>query len=395
LKYRTIRLLAGAWLATSLALPALAAGPRAAAAGPRAVTVVNHASQAMREVYVSAHSEDKWGEDRLSGHSIAQGHNQAIALGRSAECHYDLRVIYDDDTTEESHDLNICTARQVSFDGTNLGDRATHDVTVLNGSAVDMKSFYITAGGSANWGDDQLGDDVLQPRATKAVPYRGACSTDIRVVFDNHSAEERHGYDVCANPGLTIAPGWTTVDGVAAGTAERTEAPDNPSGVTVVNQSGKSISALYLYPEGTDERGDDLLGSDTLADDAHKAIDLDTSKQCRFTLRLSFDESKADTTRHNLDLCANRKLTISPSMLLDGRIRNAGSLPIVELYVDAADAPRGPDRLGTSVIARSATYTLSPPQDGVCRYTVTGVFRDGREATVPADLCKDDEVVLQ
>lgn len=392
MRYWAALLLAGT---SSLALPAFAAGPRTVAAGPRAVTVVNHASQAMREVYISANSEDNWGLDRLSGHSIAQGHSQTIPLGRSAECRYDLRIIYDDDTTEESHEVNVCTARQVSLEGANLGDRATHDVTILNDSEIDMKSFYITAAGSANWGTDQLGDDVVQPKSTKSVPYRGACSVDIRVVFNNHSAEERHGYDVCANPGLMIAPGWTTIDGVATGAADQPEAPASSSGVTVINHSGKSISALYLYPEGTDERGDDLLGSDMMADEARKAVDLDTSKQCRFTLRLSIDASDADTIRHNLDLCANHTLTISPSMLLDGRIRNAGTLPIVELYVDAVDAPRGPDQLGTGVIARSAIYTLSPPQDGVCRYTVTGVFRDGRQATVPADLCKGDEVVLQ
>jgi hypothetical protein len=393
LRSRTTLLLAGtSWLVTSLALPALAAGPRTTAAGPRAVMVVNHASRAIREIYVSATGDDKWGTDRLSGRSIALGRSQTISLERGAECTYDLRVIYDDDTTEESLKLNVCTARQVSFNGEHLGERATQDVTVLNSSGMDMKSLYITAAGSAGWGDDRLGDDVLQPKISKAVPYRGACSTDIRVVFDNSSAEERHGYDVCANPGLTIAPGWTTVDGIAAGSAEP---PASPSGVTIVNHSGKSISALYLYPEGTDERGDDLLGSDTLADQSDKAIDLDTSKQCRFTLRMSVEDNKADTTRHNVDLCAKPKLTITPSMLLESRVRNAGTLPIVALYIDAPDAPRGPDRLGNGVIARSATYTLSPPQDGVCRYTVTGVFRDGREATVPADLCKDDEVVLQ
>jgi hypothetical protein len=387
LRSRTFLLLAAtSWLVPSLTPPVLAA------AGPRAVTVANHTSQAIREVYLSATGDDNWGADHLSGHAIATGRSQTIPIGRSAGCSYDVRVIYDDDTTEESRKLNVCTGRPAIFDGAHLGDRATQDVTVANGSGTDMKSLYITAAGSVGWGGDRLGDDVLQPKLNKAVPYRGACSTDIRVVFNNGSAEERHGYDLCASPALTIAPGWTISDSIAAGSAE---APANPSGVTIVNHSGKSISGLYLYPEGTDERGDDLLGADTLADQADKAIDLDTSKQCRFTLRMSVEDSNTDTTRHDLDFCAKPRLVITPSMLLDARVRNAGALPIVELYVDVPDTSRGPDRLGNGVIARSATHTLSPPQDGVCRYTVTGVFRDGREAAVPADLCKDEEVVLQ
>ena len=67
----------------------------------------------------------------------------------------------------------------------------------------------------------------------------------------------------------------------------------------------------------------------------------------------------------------------------------------ITLYADLPGTPRGADRLGSATIAVGASLDLPPPVDGQCRYQVTGVFRDGREATVEADLCTGQEFALQ
>jgi hypothetical protein len=44
------------------------------------------------------------------------------------------------------------------------------------------------------------------------ISYRGSCTVDIRVVFENRAAEERRGVDLCRRASLSIEPGWTTTD---------------------------------------------------------------------------------------------------------------------------------------------------------------------------------------
>ena len=48
--------------------------------------------------------------------------------------------------------------------------------------------------------------------AQRVVTWHGDCNADLRVVFENHAAEERRGIDLCALPTISIQPGWTTAD---------------------------------------------------------------------------------------------------------------------------------------------------------------------------------------
>ena len=69
---------------------------------------------------------------------------------------------------------------------------------------------------------------------------------------------------------------------------------------------------------------------------------------------------------------------------------------VAELYADAPGAPRGPDRLGRTVLGVGETVDFAPPEGIPCRADLTAVFRDGREVTLPAiDLCAGVEVVVQ
>jgi len=45
------------------------------------------------------------------------------------------------------------------------------------------------------------------------------------------------------------------------------------------------------------------------------------------------------------------------------------------------------------VIGVGQSFSLAPPQDGVCSYDLTAVFRDRRRVRVAgADLCADTEI---
>jgi hypothetical protein len=119
--------------------------------------------------------------------------------------------------------------------------------------------------------------------------------------------------------------------------------------------------------------------------------------RCATTVRLTYDNGDREE-RAGLDFCRLTDLVIAPGWTTaatagTARLVNAGSAPIIALHADPPGAPRGPDRLGDAVIGVGQGFSLSPPQDGVCTYDITAVFRDRRTARVAgADLCTGNEI---
>jgi hypothetical protein len=83
-------------------------------------------------------------------------------------------------------------------------------VTLVNASPLPIQQLYLSPPDAAQWGDDLLTQSALSAGEQRAIDFHGDCIADVRVVFSNRAAEERRGLDLCANPVLTIAPGWTT-----------------------------------------------------------------------------------------------------------------------------------------------------------------------------------------
>ena len=216
------RLLAALAFAALAAPPALAdvLRPAPGPPGEREVTVLNHSPHAINELYVSPETADQWGADRLGDNTLAAGEQLRLRLGRSSDCLFDVKVVYEDASREESHGLNLCRTRQVTFDGSaatpppEAGE--PHVVTLLNRSALPIQQVFISPGESTQWGDDRLGQGSISVGERRDLGWRGACNVDLRVVFENRAAEERRGVDLCATPAVSIEPGWTTADALPA-----------------------------------------------------------------------------------------------------------------------------------------------------------------------------------
>lgn len=227
------RLAAAALLAALLAAP-LAPPPAAAQAAPQAesrlreaqpaqpgplgereVALANRSTLVITEIYVSPTSTDAWGEDRLGEATLEPGRTLRLRLGRLRDCAFDLLVIYEDSSREERPAHNLCRSRQVAFDGKarTLPQAAlpVHQFLLANQSGRAIQQVFVSAADAPDWGTDLL------PRAISVgengtVTYRGGCTVDIRIVFENRAAEERRGIDLCRRAGLSIEPGWTTAD---------------------------------------------------------------------------------------------------------------------------------------------------------------------------------------
>jgi hypothetical protein len=200
-----------------ISLPTLAQQPRPGGVQPRerVITILNRASQPISALLVSGFEEDDWGLNRLGVPALAPGRSFRVRLGRVRDCAYDLQVTYDDGRVEEKRGQDACRGRRIVFDGAHaalLADRTERQMLLLNRARRTVRQVFFSPKEATSWGDDLLAPGRLESGADARLTYRGECVVDLRVVFDNNSAEERREVDLCGHPTVMIAPGWTTRD---------------------------------------------------------------------------------------------------------------------------------------------------------------------------------------
>ena len=279
------------------------------------LTVVNRSTRTINELYASPAESEDWGADQLADATIEPGQSARLHLGHGRECVFDLLAIYHDASREERHGVDICKTRSVTFDARQAAappaEDGTHTVVIDNQDNRPIQQVYLSGPEAGDWGDDRLGDASISVGESMALNYRGGCLADVRIVFDNRSAEERRGIDVCALGGVTVAPGWTTADVPAPPHPVEAHALE-PLAVTVVNHAGRGASELYVFPENG-ARGQDVLGSAVLDDGAQVAVTLlRPHGLCRFVAHVVYGGKVPDQDLGPLDLCRSPTLVLPP-----------------------------------------------------------------------------------
>ena len=345
-----------------------------------------------------------WGPDRLGNDMVPAGRSFVVRLPAGFGCSADIRIVFEDGAEDIRERVDICREREVVAARSAPAAAPDREVDLINAGPRTIMYLYIRPAGGGEWLEDRLGNAVLEAgaRFTAQVPDQG-CLYDIRVEYDNEAAEERRNVDLCAIAPLTIAPGWTVAEDLAAFTpgAVGPGAAPGASGarVTLVNRSGRTVFNVYIFPDGARDEGEDRLGVRMLSQGDTIDLDIDTSRGCGFTVRINYSDGRREE-RSGVDLCRVSELVIEPGWLdapPAGSVRfvNAGPVPIIALYADPPGAGRGPDRLGEQVLGVGRSLPLAPPQDGVCAYDVTARFRNGQEARLAAaDLCAGGEIRL-
>lgn len=183
----------------------------AASANP-SFYLVNRSTQAINEVYVSPVTAAGWGHDQLGSDTIESGANTPIRLRADGRCLFDLRVVYEDGRSEEQRGVNTCEVDDISF-GERLRGRAAantdaaHDPSfrLVNQGNRDIEELYARLTGTAGWGDDRLGDAIVEPDADQVIHLQaGSCLWDVRFVFAGGRTLERRRIDLCAVTDLRV-----------------------------------------------------------------------------------------------------------------------------------------------------------------------------------------------
>lgn len=397
-----VRLLLAA-LALLVAIPAAAQAPqRPAQPGqpPRdaaQVTVKNEGEITLYELYIARGGTGgrNWGPDRLGDRVLEAGREFTVRLGPNFGCLADIRLVYEDGEEEIRERVDLCRERRLV--AARFVPMEERTFTLRNRTGLMVIQVFGRESREREWGQDRLGNDVLEDGAemTVSIPARG-CEIDLMVVYvDNRAVEERRGIDACELAELTLAPGWLYAENPAAFRSGQTGAGPR---ITLINRSGLTVFTVHVFPDGAANEGPDRLGADTLSDGATLDLALEPAPDCRYTLRLTYQDGTREE-RGGIDFCRLRELAIAPGWLdspLGGvRFVNAGPVPVIALHLDQPAAPAGPDVLGDGIIGRGQAVTLALPDPQLCSYEVRARFRDGRTVVVPVnDLCAAAEIVL-
>lgn len=166
----------------------------------REATLRNGTAAALREVYLREPGAPEWGADRLGAAVLGPGQSFLLRTRRTA-CTAELRAVFQTGR-EEVRRLDLCAAREIAL----LPARRT---TLVHDHRRTVREAYLSPVEEADWGPDILGGRPLARGERREVGTDGTgCQADLRIVFDNGSAEELRGFDLCARPEIRLAPGW-------------------------------------------------------------------------------------------------------------------------------------------------------------------------------------------
>jgi hypothetical protein len=175
-------------------------------------TLVNRAASAVRELFVTPAGDANWGQNRLAGRSLPPGGSFLVQRRSDGNCILDIRAVFADGRAEERKGLNTCNVDSVTVgllsgaaaaSGKPADDPSVH---LVNRGTQAIVEFYVAPGGHADWGANRLETGPL-PAATEKLIHiarTGECVFDLRVVFADHTAKERHGTDLCRLTDLPV-----------------------------------------------------------------------------------------------------------------------------------------------------------------------------------------------
>ena len=165
---------------------------------------------------------------------------------------------------------------------------------VVNNTAKVINEVYASPANQPDWGHDRLGNDVVPPGGRQVIrlPQDGACSWDIRIVYQGAGAEERRALNTCGLVDLVLGGG---------GAAPRNAAQGNPS-FNLVNQSGRVIEQFYASPSSAQGWGPDRLGENTVVPPGQYQPVRLPQGECSYDLRWVWQGGQAGE-RRNVNTC--------------------------------------------------------------------------------------------
>lgn len=280
--------------------------------GPRGVTFTNKYGEAVYYLYLRPHGSTDWGADRL-GSSNALSNDEAVTIEvaemANGTCVFDVRgTDLSGNDLVVAQNLNFCQSNAWTIDPRSTGGGSSSTITLTNRYGETIYYLYFRLSGTSDWGADRLGssnalsaDEVVTIDLPEVA--NGNCVFDIRGMgLDSREMFVIARTNLCEN---------RSVDIIRTGGAS---GQGNTSTITVRNQSSETIYYLYVAPAGSNQWGDDRLGSsNALSPDEEATFQLGGlgGNNCLFDVR-GTDLSKNEVvTLRRRNLCENKTLVFN------------------------------------------------------------------------------------
>ncbi len=91
--------------------------PTMASAAPQDFVLDNATGYDLKNLYLSPTDQNEWGDDVLGEDVLTNGQSVKIHFpeGRGEGCEWDLKVTYNDDTSHEWRNVNLCSIESVTI----------------------------------------------------------------------------------------------------------------------------------------------------------------------------------------------------------------------------------------------------------------------------------------
>ncbi|TYB82233.1 hypothetical protein FVF75_05770 [Maritimibacter fusiformis] len=211
--------------------------------------------------------------------------------------------------------VSVASFLGVVFLGAMTATAADKDYDIHNNTGVTMQYFYASPVASDDWGDDRLGNRVIQSGYYETIRFSDGsafCFYDLRAEFEDGSYAEQRSVDVCQADGFNFR---YTTPGDAAAAPPVSPGPDRV--VNIYNDTG--LTMIYFYSSSQDMTtwGADILGDQVLNSDNYLTVDFnDGSGACLYDFKAVFEDNIAEIERFGLDVCAMESYTFRQLDLL-------------------------------------------------------------------------------
>jgi ADP-ribose pyrophosphatase YjhB (NUDIX family) len=197
-------------LLTSLSVATAAAAHAQTQPNP-SFNLINRGGQPIVHLYANPAGFPNWGQDRLSGATVAPGARFPVRLLANGNCIYDVRVAYADGRTEDRRNIDTCKQEDVAFGGNQAVAGATPakddpSFRLVNRGHEPVRELYAMPAGMTNWGPNRLGAEALPAGAYRIIrlPKDGNCVLDVRAVFADGAAAEKRRINTCETVDLPV-----------------------------------------------------------------------------------------------------------------------------------------------------------------------------------------------
>jgi len=278
----------------------------------RQITVANEGQDTIQRVFAAPPGADQPGPDRLGDRALAPGDAFELRI-RGRACVLDIRAEYED-SAETQTGVDICALDSIAFDGSLRPRRELRPVTLVNHHGATVREAYIALMAADDWGEDRLGDTVLERGQRSSLTIASDCRVDIRVVFANGAAEERREVDICETPVVVLRPGWTIAetldseDDAQPAAAAAPAAGPAAGSIRIRNQGQVPIVELFVAPPGA-PHGPDRLGMTVLGVGESLDFSPAAGAGCIGDLVAIFRDGQ-EVARPALDLCTGQEVSL-------------------------------------------------------------------------------------